>query len=162
MDIDPGQVTAVAGQTLHTVAGLSPMAQIAAVIMIGLVGLVFVGKPYAALVTSRRSEEEARARAEEARLRLEEARARAEPKQDDMRAVVQALTEYALTMQHTVEHSEKMVKYVGDVAGSMGKAVELMMLIVAEMPGIPAEKAERIFKELEERRAALSAHAKAA
>lgn len=143
MEIDPGKATAVAEQTLHTVAGLSPSAQIAAVVMLGIVGLAWVGKSYVPLIQTKRQE--------------------AHPAgQDDMRAVVSALTEYAVTMEHMVKHSERMTEHVGVVAGQMGKAVELMMLIVAEMPGIPAEKAERIFKELEERRAALSAHAKAA
>jgi hypothetical protein len=144
MDIDPGQVTAVAGQTLHTVAGLSPMAQIAAVVMIGVVGLAWVGKSYVPLLQARKRD--------------------AEPGQDDMRAVVQALTEYAVTMQHTVEHgeklvqhSERMVEYVGSVAGSMARTVELVTLIVADMPSVPHEKASELFRELEQHRARLSA-----
>ncbi len=140
MDIDPGQVTAVAGQTLHTVAGLSPMAQIAAVIMLGIVGLAWIGKSYVPLMQARKRD--------------------AETGSDDVRAIIGALTEYATTMEHMVKHSEKMTEHVGVVAGSMGKAVELMMLIVAEMPGITHEKAERLFRELEEHRAALSEHAR--
>lgn len=144
MDLEPGQITAVAGQALHTVAGFSPAAQIVAVIMIGIVGLAWIGKSYVPLLQARKRD--------------------AEDSGEDMRAVVSALTEYAVTMQHTVEHgeklvqhSERMVEYVGSVAGSMARTVELMTLIIADMPSVPHEKASELFRELEVQRARLSA-----
>ena len=47
---DPGAIANAAGVTLHHVAGLSPSAQVAAVIMLGLVLLALVGKPYVSLL----------------------------------------------------------------------------------------------------------------
>lgn len=46
---DPGAIASAAGATLHHVAGLSPGAQIAAVIMLGLALLAVVAKPYVVL-----------------------------------------------------------------------------------------------------------------
>lgn len=154
MDIDPGQVTAVAGQTLHTVAGLSPMAQIAAVVMLGAVGLAWVGKSYIPLLQARKPD--------------------GGLGHDDVKSILDALIEFATVVQRAVEHSEEVAKdnkrvveqsertveYIAVVAGSMSKTVELMILLIGEIPGIDHKRTERIFRELEESKAALSAHSK--